>query len=71
MSRKRSTTTNRIKKPAEVVSASGKEEAGEAQVAEKLDVTDDVYRRVGREVLSGNLHPACWAKALAESKGEE
>ena len=32
-------------------------------------VSDDVYRRVGREVLSGNLHPATWAKALAECAG--
>jgi hypothetical protein len=34
---------------------------------ERSEVAEGVYRRVGKEVLSGDLDPVCWAKALTES----
>lgn len=32
-------------------------------------VPEDVYRRVGQEVLSSSLEPGCWARALSASDG--
>lgn len=39
--------------------------------ADRAEVSEGVYRRVGKEVLSGDLNPVCWARALTESGGTQ
>lgn len=65
MARKRSSSRNRGTPPAE--EAAEKVVPGDG--GEEFEASEAVYRRVGREVLTGDLQPACWARALAESEG--
>lgn len=68
MARKRSFSRKRDALPEKEAPAREESEgAPDAEAGE--DVSEVVYRRVGREILNGDLHPACWAKALAESEG--
>lgn len=45
---------------------SGGDETSESA---KVEISESVYRRVGKEVLAKNFDPLCWAKALAGSSG--